>query len=64
VPVGATEPTSVHLLTPPSQALRHQAVPFALLLVLAGPGQQGHAQQNRDPFDVQRLRPAAPSSFW
>ena len=46
-------------------ALRRHSAPLMLMLALAGPGgPTGHAQQNRDPFDVQRLRPATPSSFW
>ena len=47
-----------------NQAPRRQSAPLILLLLLAASAGHSHAQQNRDPFDVQRLRPAAPSSFW
>ena len=60
-----TEPTLRGLsLALSNPALRRQTAPILLMLALAGPGQIGHAQQSRDPFDVQRLRPAAPSTFW
>lgn len=45
-------------------ALGRQTAPVVLLLVLAGPAPCSYAQQNRDPFDVQRMRPATSSSFW
>jgi len=45
-------------------AVRRHAAPMLLMLALAGPAPSGHAQQNRDPFEVQRLRPATPSTFW
>jgi len=32
-----------------------------LMLALAG---AAHAEQSRDPFEVQRLRPSTPSTFW
>ena len=54
----------VRFPTLPRPTSRRQAALFTLLLVLAGPAPRGHTQQNRDPFDVQRLRPAGPSSFW
>jgi TolC family type I secretion outer membrane protein len=54
----------VHATPLSHPALRQQTAPVVLLLVLAGPAQYGYAQQNRDPFDVQRMRPATPSSFW
>ncbi len=54
----------MHRPTLSNPALCRQTAPVVLMLALAGPGQVSHAQQNRDPFDVQRMRPAAPSSFW
>lgn len=54
----------VRLSTLSNPLLRRGSGPVVLLLALAWPGGPAGAQNNRDPFDVRSLRPAAPSEFW